>query len=179
MIELFLLAFALSMDAFAVSIGLGIKSSKDTMRLMLKSSFLFGFFQGVMPLIGYLGGVEANKFIGDYDKLLALLILGVIGGNMIVAGFKDDVEESIKTISNKLLITLAFATSIDALAAGVTLVNFSIDVYLSVIVIGIVTFFFSLLGFQIGKKKGSQYESKGEILGGVILLLIGLKIYLF
>ncbi|MCV6606624.1 MAG: manganese efflux pump MntP family protein, partial [Campylobacterales bacterium] len=101
------------------------------------------------------------------------------GGNMIVAGFKDDVEESIKTISNKLLITLAFATSIDALAAGVTLVNFSINVYISVIVIGIVTFFFSLLGFQIGKKKGSQYESKGEILGGVILLLIGLKIYLF
>ncbi len=179
MIELLLLALALSMDAFAVSIGLGIKEKKNIKTLALKAGLYFGFFQALMPFIGYIGGVGLQQYMSGYDSLIAFVLLSLIGTKMIYEAFGENVEDEISLISNKLLLTLAIATSIDAMAAGFTLHLFNTTVYMSLLIIGITTFIMSILGVYIGQKGGSKYESKAEILGGVVLILIGLKILIF
>ena len=179
MIEVFLLALALSMDAFAVSIGLGIKKTVDIKILALKAGLFFGIFQALMPLLGFLGGVGLKEYIQAYDKLIAFTLLLIIGLKMIYESFGENLEEEISKVTNKLLLTLAIATSIDAMAAGFSLHLFSINVTFSLIIIGLVTFFMSILGVYIGSKGGGRFESRAEFLGGAVLIFIGLKILIF
>ncbi len=176
MIEVLLLAVALSMDAFAVSIGLGVKQKVNIKNLALKAGVFFGIFQALMPLIGYLGGVGLKEYIGGYDSIIAFVLLLLIGAKMIYEALGENVEDEISLISNKVLLTLAVATSIDAMAAGFTLHLFDLDPVLSLFIIGLTTFIISIFGVYVGSKGGEKYESKAEILGGVILILIGIKV---
>jgi putative Mn2+ efflux pump MntP len=176
MIEVFLLAFALSMDAFAVSIGLGVKTKKFDKFLALKIGLFFGFFQGFMPLIGYLASVGVGSFIETIDHWIAFFLLTLIGGKMLYESFEESTEEEIKIVTNKVLLILAIATSIDAMAAGFTLSLLKLNPYLSMIIIALVTFVFSIVGNYIGIKGGGFLEDKAEKIGGIVLILIGLKI---
>lgn len=178
MLEVLILAIALSMDAFAVSIGLGIKSNENLKVLAFKAGLFFGFFQALMPFIGYFGGVGLKDIIGGFDYWLAFFLLLIIGGKMIYEAFGENTEEDIAKVSTKVLLTLAVATSIDAMAAGFTLHLFDLNVYFSLLIIGITTFVFSFIGVMIGSKGTAKYESKAEILGGVVLIAIGFKILL-
>jgi putative Mn2+ efflux pump MntP len=179
MLEILILSFALSMDAFAVSIGLGIKNKGDIKILALKAGLFFGIFQALMPFIGYLGGIGLKEYIQGYDSIIAFVLLLIIGAKMIYEALNENVEEEISIVSNKILLTLAIATSIDAMAAGFTLHLFDLNVYLSLFLIGFITFIISYIGVYVGSRGGEKYESKAEILGGVVLILIGFKILLF
>lgn len=172
------LAVALSMDAFAVSIGLGSKQKSSTIALALKAGLYFGIFQALMPLIGYLGGKGVLGWIEDYAHWVAFLLLVLIGGKMIYESFAEGIEEDISKITHRVMLMLAIATSIDAMAAGFTLTLLEINPFIACIIIGIATFGFSFLGVFIGEKSGTWLESKAEFLGGIILILIGLKILL-
>jgi len=176
MFEVVILAVALAMDAFAVSIGLGSKNLKDRRAFAFKVAFLFGFFQGFMPFIGYLAGIGLENFIKEIDHWIAFVLLGFIGAKMIYESFGEKIEDEIKSTSNKMIITLAIATSIDALAAGFTLNLFELPFILSIVLIGIITFVFSFIGIYIGNRGGTFFESKAEFLGGVVLIAIGIKI---
>ncbi len=178
MIELIILAVALSMDAFAVAIGLGAKQVTFNKSLALKVGLLFGFFQGFMPLIGYLAGIGLSTFIESIDHWIAFILLAIIGGKMIYESFGEPVEEEISIISNKVLLVLAIATSIDAMAAGFTLTLMATTITVSIVTIGLITFIFSYGGVWIGSKGGSFLENKAELLGGIVLIAIGLKILL-
>ena len=178
MIEVFLLAFALSMDAFAVSIGIGVKNNYFDKFLAFKVALFFGFFQGLMPLFGYLSNIGLGNAIEAIDHWVAFILLSIIGGKMLYESFGENIEEDIAKITNKLLLYLAIATSIDAMAAGFTLNLLSVNPYVSMIIIGIVTYIFSFLGIYIGTKGGGFLEEKAEKIGGIILIAIGIKILL-
>lgn len=179
MLEVIVLAIALSMDAFAVSIGLGVKKKSNIKILAIKAGIFFGIFQAIMPLIGYLGGIGLKEYISGYDSIIAFVLLLVIGSKMIYEALQENIEDQLSIISNKILLTLAIATSIDAMATGFTLHLFDLNPIFSLILIGITTFIFSIFGVYLGSKGGEKYESKAEILGGIILILIGTKILLF
>ncbi len=176
MIELIILSVALSMDAFAVALGLGAKQITINKSLALKVGLLFGFFQGFMPLIGYFAGIGLSSFIEVIDHWVAFILLALIGGKMVYESFGEPVEEEIAIITNKILLLLAIATSIDAMAAGFTLTLMSTTIITSVLIIGLTTFIFSYGGVIIGSKGGAFLESKAELLGGIVLIGIGLKI---
>ncbi len=179
MLEVLILAFALSMDAFAVSIGLGIKNKQNLKIMALKAGLFFGIFQALMPFLGFLGGIGLKEYIQDYDKIIAFILLLLIGSKMLYEAFNENVEEEISQVTNKILLTLAIATSLDAMAAGYSLHLFSVNIYLSLFIIGFTTFVISYIGVYVGSRGGEKYESKAEILGGVVLILIGFKILLF
>ncbi len=178
MLEVFLLSFALSMDAFAVSIGLGVKNREFSKILALKVALFFGIFQGLMPLIGFLASLGLSGIIESIDHWVAFVLLSAIGGKMLYESFGENTEDEITHITNKVLLILAIATSIDAMAAGFTLNLLDLNPYISMIVIAIITFIFSFLGVFIGSKGGGYLEDKAEKLGGVVLIGIGLKILL-
>lgn len=167
------------MDAFAVSIGLGSKNEQETKRLALQAAIYFGIFQAVMPLIGFIGGKGIFGWVEDYAHWIAFFLLLLIGGKMIYESVSPSIEEDIAHISHKMLFILAIATSIDAMAAGFTLTLIEINPFLACAIIGITTFIFSGLGVFIGSKSGTYLESKAELLGGVILILIGFRVLLF
>ncbi len=180
MLEVFILALALSMDAFAVAIGLGIKNnSLNIKNLALKVALFFGFFQALMPFIGFLGGVGLNEYLGGFDKIIAFGLLLIIGAKMIYEALNESVADEIAQITNKILLTLAVATSIDAMAAGYSLRLFDLQIIFSLLIIGVTTFILSYLGVLFGKKGGEKYESYAEIFGGIVLIAIGFKILLF
>ncbi|MFT7879891.1 MAG: manganese efflux pump MntP family protein [Sulfurimonas sp.] len=177
MLELFILAVALSMDAFAVSLGLGAKQlTSDTKKLAVKVGLFFGFFQGFMPLIGYLAGVGLSSFIESIDHWVAFVLLALIGSKMVYESFGEPVEEEVSVITNKVLLILAIATSIDAMAAGFTLTLMESSIATSIIVITLTTFVFSYVGVVMGARGGAFLESKAELLGGIVLIGIGAKI---
>lgn len=176
MLEVFLLAFALSMDAFAVSIGLGVKNREFSKILALKVALLFGLFQGLMPLFGYLASLGLGSIIESVDHWVAFLLLSAIGAKMLYDSFGENTEEEIANITNKVLLLLAIATSIDAMAAGFTLNLLTINPFVSMIIIGVVTYTFSFIGVFVGSKGGGYIEEKAEKLGGIVLIGIGLKI---
>jgi manganese efflux pump family protein len=176
MFEVMLLAVALSMDAFAVSIGLGAKRAEPTLPLAIKAGLYFGIFQALMPLIGYMAGVGVFVYIESFDHWIAFLLLAVIGGKMIYESFTEEIGEDIARVTNKMLLILAIATSIDALAAGFTLTLFELVPLLSVALIGVTTFVFSMAGVYFGDRTGTFLERQAELLGGLILIVIGLKI---
>jgi putative Mn2+ efflux pump MntP len=177
MFEIIVLALALSMDAFAVSIGLGIKTPKIQRRKTAwKTGLLFGFFQALMPFVGYMGGKGLEQYTKGYDYIIAFILLLTIGLKMIYESFGENTEEEITKVSNKVLLFLAIATSIDAMAAGFSLHLFSLDIVTSLLLIGGITFAMSYFGVCIGGKGSAKYESKAELLGGIVLIAIGIKI---
>lgn len=179
MIEVLLLAFALSMDAFAVSIGLGAKQQEEHGALALKGGLFFGIFQALMPLIGYLGGKGLLGFVSEYAHYIAFGLLLLIGAKMIYEGVNEGIEEEIAKITNKLMLTLAIATSIDAMAAGFSLMLLDLNPLLACGIIGFTTFVISFLGVYVGKLSGTWLESKAEIFGGIVLVAIGFRILFF
>ena len=179
MIDVIFLALALSMDAFAVSIGLGVKQQISAKKLALMAAIYFGLFQGLMPLFGYLAGQGLSGWIDSYASWIAFVLLLLIGGKMIYEACSEGIEEDISQITQRVMLMLAIATSIDAMAAGFALTLLNINLYLACLIIGLITFIFSYVGVYIGIKSGNKFESKAEILGGIVLILIGFKLLLF
>ncbi|MDQ1325566.1 MAG: manganese efflux pump family protein [Campylobacterota bacterium] len=178
MVEVLFLAFALSMDAFAVSVGIGVKNISFNRLLAVKAGVYFGLFQGFMPLFGYLASIGLGSFIESVDHWIAFVLLILIGGKMIYESFGEKVEEEFTAFTNKVLLLLAIATSIDALAAGFTLGLLGLNPFVSMVLIGIITFVLSYAGVFLGTKGGSFLEEKAEVLGGMVLMGIGVKILL-
>ncbi|WP_394175753.1 manganese efflux pump MntP [Thalassotalea litorea] len=176
MLEVIFLAIALSMDAFAVSIGLGSKAVPSKKKLAILAAFMFGFFQGIMPLLGYLGGKGMLGWIDSYATWLAFFLLMLVGIKMIYEGFAEGIEEDISKITFKVMLILSLATSIDAMAAGFSLTLLSVQPLLACAIIALITALFSGFGVYIGHRSGTWLEGKAEIFGGVILILIGIKI---
>ena len=175
---IFLTAFALSMDAFAVAICKGLSLNKIRIIDMIKVGLWFGIFQGLMPLIGYLVSYKFGSLIVSINHFVAFFLLSLIGTNMIIESFSKDEKSSDDSLTIKNMFILAVATSIDALAVGISFAFLDVNIRFSIIVISIITFFFSFIGVKVGSIFGKKYKNKAELLGGVILICIGLKILL-
>ncbi|MBO5247692.1 MAG: manganese efflux pump [Clostridia bacterium] len=182
LIQVFLLALGLSMDAFAVSVSDGICYSRERKKLAL-SAISFGAFQALMPLIGYFAGATFSRYVEVVDHWIALILLGFLGGKMLAEAIQSlrNPEQACDTrpFTYRLILTQSVATSIDALAAGVTLaVAFPhTNPYLAVSLIGIVTALCCLFGAFAGKKFGALVKDKAAVFGGIILIAIGIKIF--
>lgn len=177
-IEIFFIGVGLAMDAFAVSICKGLSMKKLDVKKGMVIGGYFGFFQGIMPLIGFLLGFSFESFITKIDHWVAFILLSIIGGNMLKEALSNEEESSDDKVDFKTMFPLAVATSIDALAIGITFAFLKVNILLAILVIGIVTFIISFIGVFIGNKFGSKYEKRAEIVGGLILILMGLKILL-
>ena len=181
LIDVFFIGVGLSMDAFAVSICKGLKMNNIEAKQSLVIAFFFGVFQALMPLIGYGLSVNFVDYINQYSHWVAFVLLVIIGGNMIREAVGDD-ESCTVGIHLKELLMLAIATSIDALAVGVSFGTMGdkmdVSIWISVLMIGITTFIISLAGVFIGNAFGIKYKAKSEIAGGIILIFIGIKVVL-
>ena len=178
----FLLAVALSMDAFAVAVASGCALQRPRLRHYVRLSAAFGFFQFAMPVIGWYLGLSVREYMESWDHWIAFVLLVFIGGKMALESRKPD-EEAACAAEERLnlgeLFVMAVATSIDALAVGITFALLpSVNIWSSITVIGITTFLLSLLGVAVGNRFGSKYQKKAELAGGIILILIGVKILL-
>ena len=178
LLELFLIAIGLSMDAFAVAVCKGLSMKTINKKYMFLIALFFGGFQALMPLLGYFLGSQFSVYIERFDHWVAFLLLAVIGGNMIRESREEAEEESYQGINYKELLLLAVATSIDALAVGITFAFLQVEIVPAVALIGCTTFVLSLIGVVVGNLFGARYKSRAEFTGGVILLLIGVKILL-
>ena len=178
--ELILLSIGLGMDAFAVSVCKGISMKKMNWKKASLIGLYFGGFQAVMPILGYFFGTSFESFITNIDHWIAFILLVIIGAKMIQEAFQKDKDEDEynEDISVKAMLILSIATSIDALAVGITFAFLKVDLVLAFSLIGIITFILSVLGTKIGNRFGDKYKSKAELIGGIILILIGLKILL-
>jgi putative Mn2+ efflux pump MntP len=186
-IELIIIAIGVSMDAFAVSICKGLSVRRLRPTYALSAAAWFGGFQALMPLIGYFVGISFADMVSDVDHWIAFVLLAFIGGKMIKEACQKEEETDLNPdFSFKTMFMLAVATSIDALAVGVTLAakncNFTStltqNILFNIVVIGITTFIISVIGVKIGNVFGSRYKQRAEIAGGVILILIGLKMFI-
>lgn len=180
---IFLTAVGLSMDAFAVAISKGITMKKLNVKNALKVAGFFGFFQGLMPFIGWLVGVRFSNYVMKFDHWIAFILLFFIGGKMAYEAYKtkdecavDIIVEKEETLNNKELLLLAIATSIDALAVGVSFAFLKVEIVKSVIIIGVITFIISFVGVAMGRRLGCLFQKKAETFGGIMLILIGFKI---
>lgn len=176
--ELLLIAVGLSMDAFAVAICKGLKMPKLNRKQALVIALFFGGFQALMPFLGWALGIGFEKYITSVDHYIAFALLAFIGGKMIYDSFHEEEDGAAYRFDLKELLLMAVATSIDALAVGVTFAFLGVNIALSVSVIGAITFLLSLAGVFIGHRFGARFQSKAELAGGIILVLIGLKILL-
>ena len=176
--ELLLIAVGLSMDAFAVAVCKGLKMRRLDIGKTAVIALFFGGFQALMPAIGYILGAQFQEAIASIDHWIAFVLLALIGGNMIREALGDDEEEADASLDVKTMFLLAVATSIDALAIGITFAFLKVSIIPAVCFIGIVTFIISFAGVKIGNVFGARYKNKAEIVGGVILILLGLKILL-
>ncbi len=176
--ELFFIAVGLSMDAFAVSICKGLAAGRAKIKHMLICGAYFGAFQAVMPLIGYFLGAQFSRYIEAYDHWVAFALLVLIGGNMIREALSKEEEKADAAFNFKSMVVLAIATSVDALAVGVSFACLSVDIIPAVLFIGVITFVISAAGVKIGSIFGAKFRAKAELAGGVILVLIGVKILL-
>ena len=177
-IELLLLALGLSMDAFAAAICKGLALKNCSTDRMLIVGLWFGGFQALMPFCGYWLGQAFSGLIEAWSAWIAFILLLLIGGNMIREAFSDDEEEETCDMCPKAMLPLAVATSIDAMASGVALSMRDANIYLSILIIGLVTFLLSALGVKVGFVFGTKYKQKAELAGGIILCLLGIKILL-
>lgn len=177
LIELFILAVGLSMDAMAVSVCKGLSVPRAEKKHMLIVGLYFGGFQALMPLLGYWLGVNFQTFVESVDHWIAFILLGIIGLNMIKES-REEVEALDNNFSAKAMIPLAVATSIDALAVGVTFAFLQVQIVPAVSFIGITTFCLSAVGLVIGNTLGAMFKSRAELLGGVVLICMGVKILL-
>ena len=187
LIELFVIAVGLSMDAFAVAICKGLSLRKVSLKECTKVGLYFGGFQGGMPLIGFILGVQFKDYIVSIDHWIAFILLSFIGINMIRESREKDDEKGVVDLAEvaageenelgfKSMIMLSIATSIDALAVGVTFAFLQVDIIPAVSFIGIVTFILSMIGVKVGNIFGVKYKSKAEFAGGLILIMMGIKI---
>ena len=172
------IAVALSMDAFSVSICKGLTTKKFSIKTALSCGIWFGVFQALMPLIGYFLGIQFESLITSIDHWIAFGLLFLIGVNMIREAFGDEDDKNTSKNDSKTMFLLAIATSIDALAIGVTFAFLQVMIWKSILIIGVTTFIFSFAGVAIGNFFGSKYSKPSSIVGGVILILIGVKILL-
>lgn len=178
-LTIFVIAVGLAMDAFAVSIASGTAYRQLKVRHALRIALFFGGFQALMPLIGALAGLSIKNYIVEYDHWIAFVILSAIGVKMIYESFKiTQTEKSNNPTDILVLLALSVATSIDALAIGVTLSLVAASIIKAVLLIGLVTFALSYAGVMIGKKFGHIFESKIEAVGGLVLIILGVKILL-
>ena len=175
-LELLLIAIGLAMDAFAVSVCKGLSMKNMNLKNACIIGGYFGFFQGFMPLIGYILGISFEERISSIDHWIAFILLAYIGIKMIKEALEKNEESINDSVDIKTMLILAIATSMDALAVGVTFAFFEVNILFAIILIGIITFVLSILGVKIGNKFGDKYESKAEVAGGVILILMGIKI---
>lgn len=177
--ELLLLGVGLSMDAFAVSVCKGLAMKKATLKAELTCGVWFGGFQALMPFIGFFLGTLFAEAIQAFDHWVAFGLLAIIGINMLKEAFGGDEEAADADLSVKTMFVMAVATSIDALAVGISLaMTGNVNIYVAVCLIGVTTFALSAVGVAVGNIFGSRYEKKAEIAGGVILILLGVKILL-
>ncbi len=181
--ELFIIAVGLSMDAFAVAICKGLSVQKAKVKHMAITGLYFGFFQAAMPLIGFFVGKQFSQYINRFDHWIAFILLGLIGANMIREALSKEEEEECcdknDSFGIKAMLPMAVATSIDALAVGVSFALLpDVDIVPAVSFIGVITFALSFAGVKIGNVFGTKFKSKAEHAGGIILMLMGLKILL-
>lgn len=180
--EIFMIGVGLSMDAFAASICKGLNMRRLNIKNMLIIGLFFGGFQALMPAVGWLLGKQFESYITSVDHWVAFALLVFIGGKMIYDVFteknEDECGEKTNRLDKKEVLTLAVATSIDALAVGISFAFLQVDILKAVSVIGVTTFVLSVIGVAVGNVFGSKYEKKATLAGGIILILIGLKILL-
>ena len=178
-ISTLLIAIALAMDAFSVSLTKGFTLKKITKSQILWFGIFFGGFQALMPVLGWLGGIQLEWVITTFAPWIAFILLLLIGLNMIRESFSsEESEKNSDNFSFKELTLLAIATSIDAFAVGITYAVLKTDILIPIIMIGVVAFIFTIIGLYLGKKIGNYFGDKFEILGGAILILLGFKILL-
>lgn len=176
--ELLIIAVSLAMDAFAVSICKGLSTGRPRLRHCLTCGLYFGGFQGLMPLVGWLLGVQFQGMIVAIDHWIAFALLGIIGFNMVREALGGDEEHMDNSFGPRAMLPLAVATSIDALAVGVTFAFLQVDIIWAVVLIGVITFALSAVGVKVGAIFGGKFRAKAELAGGVVLILMGLKILL-
>ena len=177
-LEILLISIGLAMDAFAVSICKGLSLKTMSWKKAIIVGLYFGFFQALMPLIGYFLGATFESVVTKVDHWIAFILLGIIGINMLKEAFGNDEENQNDKVDFKTMIMLAIATSIDALAVGITFAFLKVNMVIATIMIGIVTFGICVIGVKIGNKFGDKYERKAEVVGGLILIFMGIKILL-
>lgn len=178
LLELFIIAVGLSMDAFAVSICKGLAMSKVDLKKASICGIWFGGFQALMPLIGWLLGSQFTSYITKVDHWIAFVLLALIGGNMIKESLEKDEEKVSDSLEFKVMLLLAIATSIDALAMGVTFAFLSVNIWWAITFIGATTFILSAIGVKAGAFLGMKFKAKAEFAGGCVLVLMGTKILL-
>jgi manganese efflux pump family protein len=178
MLTIIFLALAVSLDAFAVAIGLGAKQKNNPQSLALNAAIYFGFCHGLMTAFGYLGGRGVLSWTEQWAPWIASVLLLIIGGKMIVDSFSEGVEEEFKKISRRVLLVLGIVTSVDDMLAGVSLVFMSVHPFIACSLIAFTTAILSYCGIYLGAKTGTKLENKAELLGGLILMAIGVKILL-
>ena len=181
-IEILLIGVGLSMDAFAVSICKGLGMTKVNRKQALTIGLYFGGFQALMPFVGWALGTRFESYITSIDHWIAFILLAFIGGKMVVEGYRLEEDETVKELDPPLdmkeMFLLAIATSIDALVVGITFAFLNYPIVECIAIIGLTTFVLSIVGVVVGNMFGSRYQKKAEIAGGMILILIGLKILL-
>ena len=175
-LDLILLAIGVAMDAFAVSIAKGLSANRIQPSHCIKTGLWFGGFQALMPLIGYFIGTRFSSYVENYDHWLAFCLLGCIGGKMALDSFKKTEEKADADFSAKTMLIMAIATSIDALAVGTSLAFVEVNIGQAILWIGLITFGLSAEGVKIGNACSGIQKSKAELIGGIILILIGAKI---
>ncbi len=176
LVELLIIAVGLSMDAFAVSICKGLSVQTLRPKHAGLTALWFGGFQALMPLAGYFLGVSFAGMVQNVDHWIAFILLGIIGGNMLKDSFDKDEENIDPDFSFRTMLAMAVATSIDALAVGVSFAFLNVNIWQAVLIIGVTTAVFSSAGVYIGNMFGSRYKSKAEFTGGLILIFMGIKI---
>ena len=175
-LEIAVIGIGLAMDAFAVSICKGLSMKQTKWKKAIIIALYFGIFQALMPVIGYYLGTTFENVVTSVDHWIAFILLGFIGGNMIKESFEENTEKANDKTDFKTMLVLSIATSIDALAVGITFAFFDVNLVFAVSTIGVITTAISLLGVIIGNKVGEKFENRAERFGGIILVLIGLKI---
>lgn len=178
LIEILVIGIGLSMDAFAVAVCKGLSLKKINLKQALIVGVYFGGFQALMPFLGYVLGKGFQEQIQSIDHWIAFILLAIIGGSMIKESLEKDDEEPDSSLSFKTMVVLAIATSIDALAVGVTFAFLQVEIFSAIAIIGVTTLILSMVGVKIGNVFGLKYKSKAEFIGGGILILMGIKILL-
>ena len=175
-----LLGIGLAMDATCVAMTNGLNYPKMKKREVILIAFMFGFFQTLMPLIGYLLGVSFSEILTRFTPIIALVLLSFIGGKMLLEAFKNEENDNnIEPLNFKLLLIQAIATAIDALSVGIIMIEYNfIELVIALLLIGVITFILSFVGVLLGKRFGLLLNNKATILGGIILIAIGLEIFI-
>ena len=176
--EILFISVGLAMDAFAVSVCKGLSMKKLDWKKTGIIALYFGLFQAVMPVVGFLLGTAFCDFVQSVDHWVAFILLSIIGGNMIKESTDDELEKRNDKVDFKTMIFLAIATSIDALAVGITFAFLKTNLIAAILIIGVVTYILSIFGVLLGNKFGDKFQNKAELAGGIILIIIGFKILL-